>query len=669
MTRLQLRLLGGFEAQWASGAALAVPTQKAQVLVAYLALRSGETHSREKLMGLLWSTRSDEQARNSLRQALSALKKSLSAANPSPLRVDRQSVALDRELIDVDTVALERSVAGGTPEDLARAATLYRGDFLEGITVRDPAGDEWLFNERERLRRLAIDALARLLIHQATHDRGEHAVATAQQLLRLDPFQEPAYRVLMRVHAEQGQRGLALKAYETCREFLERELEITPDAETEALYQAIRDEKIHPPRREPDAKNDHRAEMKASSLPSKPSIVVLPFTNISGDPEQQYFADGITENIITGLTRFRSLFVIAVKTAFAARDRSADVQQLARELGVAHVVEGSVRKAADRVRVTAQLIDAASGQRLWAENYDRDLKDIFVVQDEITNIIVATLVGRIEKADRHRAEHKAAKDMAAYDYWLRGRQCLNRYTKEGELEARQHLERALELDPEYAAAYAGLAVSYMHEYYASWSEAPHEALDRAYEFSKKAVDLDDADSAARYALAEAYFARNQPELAKIQIEKALALNPNDYHNLCGKGWYLSFSGELVEGMACLNEAMRLNPFTPDNCLFAIGIAEFAARRYEAAVGAFGKMTTWGLLKPAFLAACYAQLGRDEQARAAAAEVLESAKTELAIPLGEDPERWRAYWARAFPFQNPDDLEHLLDGLRKAGLPA
>jgi adenylate cyclase len=404
-------------------------------------------------------------------------------------------------------------------------------------------------------------------------------------------------------------------------------------------------------------------------VPDKPSIAVLPFTNISGDPEQQYFADGITENIITGLTRFRDLFVIAVESSFAARDRATDVQQIARQLGVAHVVEGSVRKAANRVRVTAQLIDATSGQRVWAEHYDRDLDDIFVVQDEITNIIVATLAGRIEEADRHRAQHKAAKDMAAYDYWLRGRQCLNRYTKEGELEARRHFERALELDPGYAAAYAGLAVSYLHEYESSWSEAPREALDYCYQLSQKAVALDAADSTARCALASAYFYRNQHELAKIQIEKALALNPNDYDNLCAKGWLLAFSGELVEGIACSKEAMRLNPFAPEYCLFAIGVAEYVARRYEAAIGAFGKMASLGLLKPAFLAACYAQLGRDEQARAAAAEVLESAKTELAIPLGQDAKRWRAYWAKAFPFQNPDDLEHLVNGLRKAGLPA
>jgi adenylate cyclase len=404
-------------------------------------------------------------------------------------------------------------------------------------------------------------------------------------------------------------------------------------------------------------------------LPDKPSIAVLPFENISGDPEQEYFADGITENIITGLTRFHDLFVIAVKSSFAAWDKTTDVQQIGRQLGVAHVVEGSLRKAGNRVRVTVQLIDAASGRRVWAEQYDRSLDDIFAVQDEITNIIVATLAGRIEYAGRHRVAHKPSQGMAAYDYLLRGRQCLNLNAKDSEIEAQRHFMRAIELDPEYAAAYAGLAVSYLHEYESNWSQAPYDALDRAYDFSQKAVALDDADSTARRVLSSAYRYKNQHELAKVQIEKALALNPNDYHNLCTKGWFLTVSGEPAAAIACLNEATRLNPFAPDNCLLAIGMAEYTARNYESAIEAFGKATGWGLVRPAWLAACYAQLGREKEASVAAEEALRSVETELTIQPGKDSELWRAYWARLACFKNPTDFEHLLEGLRKAGLPA
>ncbi len=404
-------------------------------------------------------------------------------------------------------------------------------------------------------------------------------------------------------------------------------------------------------------------------LPDKPSVAVLPFENKSGDPYQAYFADGITENIITGLTRFREILVIGVKSILIVREQAADLREMGRILGVAHIVEGSVRKAGDRVRVTAQLVDAATGQHLWAEKYDRDLNDIFVVQDEITNIIVATLAGQIEHLELRRAANKPAEDPVAYDYLLRGRQCLNRYTKDGELEARRHFERALELDPNYAAAYAGLSISYLHEYEANWSKAPEEALERAFTLAQKAVALDDTDSPARYAISSACYYRGQNELAMVHAEKALELNPNDYHNMCNKGYFLALSDRSSESVACSIEAMRLNPLTPENCLFAIGIAEYVAGRYEEALAAFGKTKGWGLLRPAWIAACYAQLGRDAQARAAAAEVRAIAPSDPNVPNEDDIGRWRAYWSRLLPFEDPNGWAKFLEGLRKAGLPA
>ncbi len=389
---------------------------------------------------------------------------------------------------------------------------------------------------------------------------------------------------------------------------------------------------------------------------------------MSGDPEQEYFSDGISENIITGLTRFRELFVIAGKSSVIARDGAADVQEIGHRLGVAHIVEGSVRKAGNRVRVTVQLVDSANGHRVWAEHYDRDLDDIFAVQDEITNIIVATLAGRIEEAGGQRAAQKPVKDMVTYDYLLRGRQCLKRGTKDGELEARRYFERALELDPEFATVYANLALSYLHEYESDWADARDEALDRAYSHAEKAVALDRANSMAWLALAWTQLSRNQFDLANIAIERAIALNPNDYDNLCIKGFCLAYSGDPDECIACLNEAIRVNPFVPDDCLIAMGIAEYTARRYEAAIETYGKITGSALLKHTCLAAFYAQLGRDGEARAAIAEALELAKTELAAQSGAEAEGLRTYLAAYFHFENPSSFEHLLDGLRKAGLP-
>ncbi len=404
-------------------------------------------------------------------------------------------------------------------------------------------------------------------------------------------------------------------------------------------------------------------------LPDKPSVAVLPFENKSGDPDQAYFADGLTENIITGLTRFREIFVIGVKSILIVREQAADLREIGCTLGVAHIVEGSVRKVGDRVRVTVQLVDAATSQRLWAESYDRELDDIFAVQDEITDIIVATLAGQIEHLELRRAAKKPAENPVAYDYLLRGRQCLNRYTKDGELEARRHFERALELDPDCAAAYAGLSISFLHEYEANWSEAPKDALERAYTLAQKAVALDDADSPARYAIAGACFYRGQNELAEVHIERALELNRNDYHNICQKGFILALSDRPSESVDCSIEAMRLNPLVPDNCLFAIGMAEYVAGRYEEALAAFGKTGGWGLLRPAWIAACYAQLGRDAQARAAAAEVRELAPSDPNVPDEDDLERWHVYWSRLMKFEDSNDWARFLEGLRKAGLPA
>ena len=412
-----------------------------------------------------------------------------------------------------------------------------------------------------------------------------------------------------------------------------------------------------------------KQEAENPPLPDGPSVAVLPFENASDDPGQSYFSDGLTENIIAGLTRFREILVIGVKSILIAREQTADVREIGRALGVAHIVDGSVRKAGERVRVTAQLIDAATGQRLWAQHYDRDLDDIFAVEDEITNIIVATVAGQIEQLELRRAANQSAEHPVAYDYVLRGRQCLNRYTKDGELEARRHFERALELDPEYAAAHAGLSISFMHEFAATWSEAPEEALDRSYSLAQKAVALDDADSPARYAIAGACFHRGQHELAMVHIEKALELNPNDYHNICAKAWILVFSDHPSEAVECSLEAMRLNPLVPDNCLYTIGMTEYGAGRYEEALAAFGKVKGWGLHRPAWIAACYAQLGRDAQAHAAAAEVRELTPSDPSTPDEDDIEGWCAYWSRFGEFEDPNDQARFLDGLRKAGLPA
>jgi TolB-like protein/Tfp pilus assembly protein PilF len=410
--------------------------------------------------------------------------------------------------------------------------------------------------------------------------------------------------------------------------------------------------------------------LQPSGLPpsDKPSIAVLPFSNLSDDQAQEYFADGITGDIITALTRFRSLVVIARKSSFYYKGQTPKIQDVGRDLDVTYVLEGSVRKAGNRIRITVQLIEVDTGYHIWAERYDRKLEDVFVLQDEVTGMIVSTLTGRLAEIGRQRALDKRSKDLAVYDYLLIGDQCLNQGEREDVLQARSLYEKAIKQDPGSARAQAGLARAYMAELNSDWTTEPEEAGNRAMSFARKAVALDDFDSHAHIVLSDAHlFARSNFEEAEIEIEKALELNPNWYEPLCRKAWILALTGRANEGIVCAHQASRLNPFAAYDCRVGHFIAAYSAQRYEEALSALRSISAPGDQIKALLAACHAQLGSDSEARQALTEFLSTAHEEIAAFPGEDPELWRQYWTRHFPFKNAKDLDHLLDGLRMAGL--
>jgi TolB-like protein len=400
-----------------------------------------------------------------------------------------------------------------------------------------------------------------------------------------------------------------------------------------------------------------------------PSIAVLPFINMGGDPEQLYFSDGITEDLITGLSRFRQLVVIARNSSFQYRDKAVDVRRAARDLGVRFVVEGSVRKAGTRLRVTVQLIDAATGSHIWAERFDRELTDIFAVQDEITQTIVASLAGRVEDADRRSALRKSAGDLSAYDLLLRGKHCLERGSQQDVLEAREIFQRVIELDPEYAAAYIALAETYFYEAVSSWTTSREAAAERLFELGRTAARLDNQDSRAHLCLAWGYWqVEGNFEIAKAQIEEAIALNPNDLDNYCLKGFLSTYAGEFEEGIWCTSEAIRRAPNMPEKCLQSRVMAEYLLGRYGDAIATFGRMSQPPVELLGWIAACYAELGRDSEARAATMQFRERAQVERAGPPDDDTEAWRAYWLKVFPAKERASVERLFAGLRKAGLP-
>jgi adenylate cyclase len=427
-----------------------------------------------------------------------------------------------------------------------------------------------------------------------------------------------------------------------------------------------------PPQAASGPKPPEPAEAPAPSLtlPDKPSIAALPFQNMSGDPEQEYFVDGITEDIITELSRFHELFVIARNSSFAYRGIHRDLRQVSRELGVRYLVEGSVRKSGNRIRISAQLIDASSGVHLWAERYDRELVDIFTLQDEVTQGIVSRLIAHVDKAEIGRAQQKSSEKLEAYDFYLRGRALGYSYVgapNRGEILARQRqlYEQALARDPSYAPAWA--ALSQLHV--ALWLEpANYEpldseyhslaTLDRAEALAQKAILLDPELSAAHAALGWVLLWKKRHDDALASFRRAVGVNSNEAPH--GYGNALTYAHRAEEAVAELERAMRLDPFHSPSLFSHLGHARYMLGQGEAAVEALRTSVRRAPnFRPNFLwlAAASARLGRMDEARAAAAEVM---RIEPGFCVSTEMQR--------LPFVDCKDAERYAEDLQKAGLP-
>jgi TolB-like protein/class 3 adenylate cyclase/Flp pilus assembly protein TadD len=398
-------------------------------------------------------------------------------------------------------------------------------------------------------------------------------------------------------------------------------------------------------------------EKMAFPLPDKPSIAVLPFENISGDPEQEYFSDGITEDLITDLSKISGLFVIARNSVFIYKGRTIKIAEVGRELGVRHVLEGSVRKANGRVRITAQLVDATTQGHLWAERYDRDLKDIFALQDEVTQKIVAALAVKLTEDEQERLVRKYTENMEAYDSFLQGMELIHHHTKEANVQARQMYKRAIDLDPKFAAAYALLGLTYSQEWSHGWSQNP-QALERAFELAQAAIALDNSLPFGHAILGEIYLWKKHYEKAVAEQEKAIALSPSDADLISGLGGILNWAGRPEEAIELVKKAMRLNPMYQTEYLWNLGHAYFLRGRYGEAIETLKRARDRNpkyLPVHVYLSASYINQGQQKEARAEAAE---------ASMLS--PQTSMEAWKQRLPYKNQAVLERLIDSLRKAG---
>ena len=402
------------------------------------------------------------------------------------------------------------------------------------------------------------------------------------------------------------------------------------------------------------------AKEVALPLPDKPSIAVLPFNNLSADPAQDYFSDGITESVITDLSQVSGLFVIARNTAFTYKGRPVNVPEIGRDRGVRYVLEGSVQRAADRVRITAQLIDAATGFHVWADRYDRELEDVFALQDEVTGRIVSALEVELTEGERDSLQQRYTDSVEAYDLFLRGLENYWQFSSSSTAQARAFFEQAIALDPDFALAYANLAMTY------SGLGGNLTAIDdaalqgRAFALARRAVELDDSLPQVHLILANVYQQRREHARAIESVERAIALDPNYADAYASRADILNTMGEPVAAVESLEQAVRLNPRFSFAYLNVKGEANFLLGRYQEAIEAFQEALERNPNNPSarlFLAGSYAEVGQMADAEWQVAEVLVA-----------DPGMSLGRVRTMLPYENPADLERLLENLRRAGLP-
>jgi adenylate cyclase len=400
-------------------------------------------------------------------------------------------------------------------------------------------------------------------------------------------------------------------------------------------------------------------ERMALPLPDKPSIAVLPFVDMSGDPEQEYLSDGITDQIITGLSKIPKLFVIASQSSFTYKGKSVKIQKVAEDLGVRYVLEGSIQRSAERIRITAQLIDAITGHHLWAERYDRDIGDIFALQDDITMNIMTAMQVKLTLGEQQRYLEKGTDNYEAYMKYIQAYDFLYKFNKDDNILSRRMAEESIALDPRFAAPYSVLGWTHYVDLRSGWSKSPEQSFSQGMELAKKALAMDDSLPCAHGLLGWLYMITGKYEKANAECRRALEVGPNQEETYKYLGWSLIYSGRSEEATPILERGIRLSPSSPaSTTLQGLGLANLFTGRYEQAISACKKAVavTPNALAHLFLTVAYSAAGREGEARAEAEEILRV-----------NPKFSVDQVAGTWVYKRKADIEVLVNALHKAGL--
>jgi TolB-like protein len=644
---LQVHLLGPLTIR-REGVSLDLPaSRKARALIGYLTL-AARAVPRTQLCELLWDVPSDP--RGELRWCLSKVRAIVD--QPGRRRIDTGGDAIRLDLADcfVDAIEVARATEAGidtlAPDRLRTLAGLFGGEFLAGLEIdRNPEFNAWLTAQRRRLRGCRAALLERL----ATTATGDEVIGYLEAWLELAPFDRRVHACLLNTFAlrgriREGEEHLAA----TSRMFEGEGLDWAP---IQDMWRAAKAAAAVPARPGPDQGSAESAE------DTRPSIAILPFANLSGDPAQDYLSDGITEEIITDLSRWRQLAVRSRSATFRYRGTGADLARIARELDVRYIVEGSIRRHGESIRITAQLIDSETGNHVWADRFDRAFTDVFKVQDEVVQTIVGTMVGRVQVADEVRARRKPPASLAAYECVLKGN-ALAWSDPEGAAEATRLFAKAIEIDPGYGFAHALLSHMRFREWIDDLGGSDDAVLDEAHRLAKRAVELADDESTCFAMLSYVCLFRRSFDLALQHMLRAVEINATNQWNTADMGNLLSHLSRAEEAIAWYERARQIDPyFGPDWYWHSLGRAHMLLHRYREAVTEMEQASVRPYYVCAYLAGCHARLKARARARALAAECLE-----------KKPDFTISRWLAKEPFRDPADAAHLAECMRVAGLP-